>query len=447
MSYSYDSFGNLVGQSRSAPNANTENYSYDALNYRYDALQRLTTATRILGGAVTYSYSPSGNILSKSDYGSSYGYQANGCGPHAASSISVVAALGAGTLNYNCDANGNVVTGTGGSANALPVTTTFDASNRPRNAVRGGSMTWGYNALGERDYELTSNPNERYFVGDDFRVVTGAGGATRHELGPVTVLRNGGVDTVAPVLHDRLGSVINVTNGGVQSIVEYDVYGKPRNGNMSDRTPATLAIPNFLFGFTGHEHADTVQLIHMKGRIFDYNLGRFLSVDPIIGNPLSSQSINPYSYIGNNPLSGTDPTGYTAMSTEERIDGFKTVSSGAAAPTSGSGTVAQSTALQGAATPAGGSEVLKTSDSGTTQPGVGTPAKNAPKLPELETITVNPATTSPGQENTLRDIPINRLRMGDDGIETKFYLDSSVILPSFPGHPSKRLGIARILQD
>jgi len=224
----------------------------------------------------------------------------------------VVAALGAGTLNYNCDANGNVVTGTGGSANALPVTTTFDASNRPRNAVRGGSMTWGYNALGERDYELNSNPNERYFVGDDFRVVTGAGGVTRHELGPVTVLRNGGVDTVAPVLHDRLGSVINVTNGGVQSIVEYDVYGKPRNGNMSDRTPATLAIPNFLFGFTGHEHADTVQLIHMKGRIFDYNLGRFLSVDPIIGNPLSSQSLNPYSYIGNNPLSGTDPTGYIA---------------------------------------------------------------------------------------------------------------------------------------
>jgi len=96
----------------------------------YDALQRLTTATRILGGAVNYSYSPSGNILSKSDYGSSYGYQANGCGPHAASSISVVAALGAGTLNYNCDANGNVVTGTGGSANALPVTTTFDASKQ-----------------------------------------------------------------------------------------------------------------------------------------------------------------------------------------------------------------------------------------------------------------------------------------------------------------------------
>ena len=50
----------------------------------------------------------------------------------------------------------------------------------------------------------------------------------------------------------------------------------------------------------------------MNGRVYDYRLGRFLSVDPIISNPANSQSINPYSYIGNNPLSGTDPTGYAS---------------------------------------------------------------------------------------------------------------------------------------
>jgi hypothetical protein len=33
-------------------------------------------------------------------------------------------------------------------------------------------------------------------------------------------------------------------------------------------------------------------------------------VDPIIQFPTNSQSLNPYSYILNNPLSGTDPTGY-----------------------------------------------------------------------------------------------------------------------------------------
>ena len=41
-------------------------------------------------------------------------------------------------------------------------------------------------------------------------------------------------------------------------------------------------------------------------------------MDPIISNPASSQSINPYSYIGNNLLSGTDPTGYCAEGTEQR---------------------------------------------------------------------------------------------------------------------------------
>jgi len=35
-----------------------------------------------------------------------------------------------------------------------------------------------------------------------------------------------------------------------------------------------------------------------------------MSVDPFIQSPTSTQSVNPYSYIMNNPLAGTDPTGY-----------------------------------------------------------------------------------------------------------------------------------------
>jgi RHS repeat-associated protein len=65
-------------------------------------------------------------------------------------------------------------------------------------------------------------------------------------------------------------------------------------------------------GFTDHEHLDEQELIHMNGRVYDYNLGRFMSVDPFIQSPTNSQSINPYSYIMNNPLGGTDPTGYRA---------------------------------------------------------------------------------------------------------------------------------------
>jgi hypothetical protein len=57
-----------------------------------------------------------------------------------------------------------------------------------------------------------------------------------------------------------------------------------------------------------------MQLIHMNGCMYDYNNGRFLSVDPFIQAPTSTQSLNPYTYIFNNPLSGVDPTGYCSTS-------------------------------------------------------------------------------------------------------------------------------------
>jgi hypothetical protein len=55
----------------------------------------------------------------------------------------------------------------------------------------------------------------------------------------------------------------------------------------------------------------------MNGRAYDYQLGRFLSVDPFIQGT-SSDAINPYSYIGNNPLSGTDPSGYASCDINEK---------------------------------------------------------------------------------------------------------------------------------
>ena len=46
-------------------------------------------------------------------------------------------------------------------------------------------------------------------------------------------------------------------------------------------------------------------------------MGRFLSVDPLVGNPLSAQDYNGYSYCANNPLAFTDPSGYQKYATPE----------------------------------------------------------------------------------------------------------------------------------
>jgi len=303
LTYGYDSFSNLVSQKRTAGAAiNTETYAYDGL-------QRLTSTSRT-GGAVSYGYSASGNLQYKSDYSlataTAYSYAAantrtTGCGPHAAYSVALNPS---GTATYSCDANGNVIGGA--------ITASYDANNHPRSMARA-SVTdlWAYDVNGQRAYESSPSKGTRYFGPGGYEQ---AGTQKTHELGPIILTRNGTTDTITTSLRDRLGSTIDTIDGGVQNVNNtrnYDAFGAARNGSMSVRSGGTLNLGDTIHGFTKHEHADDVRLIHMGGRVYDYTLGRFLNVDPIVGNPLSSQSLNPYSYIGNNPLSGTDPTGYS----------------------------------------------------------------------------------------------------------------------------------------
>ena len=138
-----------------------------------------------------------------------------------------------------------------------------------------------------------------------------------------------------------MGSTVAIAdhNGTLKESLSYDPFGKPRLGTGADKATPILGSAFTTRGFTDHEHLDDVQLIHMNGRGYDYNVGAFLSVDPYVQSPSNSQSLNPYSYIMNNPLSGTDPTGYlaegetktyevkdkTAAKTGSRIPGVETV--------------------------------------------------------------------------------------------------------------------------
>ena len=100
-------------------------------------------------------------------------------------------------------------------------------------------------------------------------------------------------------LRDRLGSTVGLTNGNgtLAATHAYDAFGKARDANLIERPNGTLdLLVNTLRGFTGHEHVDDLRVIHMNGRLFDYQLGRFLGVDAVIQFPSNSQSLNPYSY-------------------------------------------------------------------------------------------------------------------------------------------------------
>lgn len=111
-------------------------------------------------------------------------------------------------------------------------------------------------------------------------------------------------------LNDHLGSPILLTDAS-QTIVEkysFDAWGRRRNSD--NWSYVGLTQPQFLNrGFTLHEHIDEFNLINMNGRVYDPILGRFVQPDNFVQTPDNIQNFNRYSYVYNNPLSYTDPSG------------------------------------------------------------------------------------------------------------------------------------------
>ncbi|MGQ0801317.1 MAG: RHS repeat-associated core domain-containing protein, partial [Pseudomarimonas sp.] len=66
-------------------------------------------------------------------------------------------------------------------------------------------------------------------------------------------------------------------------------------------------------GYTGHEMIDGLDVVHMNGRVYDNRIGRFLQVDPFVQEPGNAQNHNRYTYLWNNPLNATDPSGYIGV--------------------------------------------------------------------------------------------------------------------------------------
>lgn len=133
---------------------------------------------------------------------------------------------------------------------------------------------------------------------------------------------------------DHLGSVDIITDrlGKPTHSMSFDPWGARRKGDSNDvlawvknaGETDQLVLQNMLGslsltgfsnpittrGYTGHEMVDDMGIIHMNGRIYDPRLGRFLQADPYIQAAVNTQSYNRYSYLWNNPLNATDPSGF-----------------------------------------------------------------------------------------------------------------------------------------
>ena len=89
-------------------------------------------------------------------------------------------------------------------------------------------------------------------------------------------------------------------NQTVRAAYEYNSFGSPQASFSSN-------LDRFLFG--GEDYEAETGLIYLRNRYYDPEIGRFISPDPIFGNIMDPQALNPYIYANNNPVNFRDPLG------------------------------------------------------------------------------------------------------------------------------------------
>ncbi len=104
--------------------------------------------------------------------------------------------------------------------------------------------------------------------------------------------------------NDHLGSTSIMTSqtGTLVEETKYDPWGEVKTGGTKSK-----------FLFTGQEKDLETNLNYYNARYYDSHIRRFTQPDDIIQNVYDPQSLNRYSYVLNNPLRYTDPSGKVAF--------------------------------------------------------------------------------------------------------------------------------------
>jgi RHS repeat-associated protein len=360
LQYAFDEVGNVLSRRRSEP----RDMADSAESFSYDMLDRLKTSEAKIsseGYDVTegFDYDPLGigNLVKKGN--KTYDYSGCGGRPHAVCQV--------GDTSYAYDANGNMTSA------SLPIVgtgkaMTYNAANKVtritnRLSIENGApmdvveFIYGadgnrvvqsvgtslhpdmartlYVGLGDTGKSIYERTRKKTTAGDEitfehvhFIYAGGAHGGNAFALRVVTedtsstsqpnvtnppTMKYNHFDHLGSVTatSDEMGKVVGLAQGGGNATVfAYDAWGARRSPDGKAADPATLALQVGHREFTGHETIPSVGLVNMNGRVYDPELGRFLSPDPNVQFVADLQSYNRYSYVKNNPLRYTDPTGF-----------------------------------------------------------------------------------------------------------------------------------------
>lgn len=304
--WGYDNFGKI-----SSYQAKAGQTTLFAVDYTYDALDRIATRSETIGGATAtyaYRYNEVGRLIEVKRNNSvveSYSYDANGNrAPGVYDEQDRLTQLGAVTYGYT--ANGDLLTKKQGNQ----------------------TTTYNYDEMGNlMAVTLPTGKEIEYLVdGQDRRIGKRVDGALvqgflyQDQLEPLAELDGAGnvvsrfVYGTQPhvpdymikggktyrIITDHLGSVrlvVNTQNGAVAQRIDYDAFGKV----LQDSNPGFQP-----FAFAGGIYDRDTGLVRFGARDYDASVGRWTTKDPI---GFEGESANLYTYVDNDPVNYIDPLG------------------------------------------------------------------------------------------------------------------------------------------
>ncbi len=104
--------------------------------------------------------------------------------------------------------------------------------------------------------------------------------------------------------------------------IEADQTLSTEDAVLLARAISVRSVTDHLKGFTSHEVLSDSGLTHMNARLYDPELGRFMTPDSLIPDAGKPMAYNRYSYVYNNPATYTDPTGHFVVTLGSAVGYF-----------------------------------------------------------------------------------------------------------------------------
>ena len=303
--------GNVMGVTNNRDATRSQAFTYDALN-------RILTAT-----ASTYATSPThcwgeSYVFDNNTSGGAWGNLTNinvastaynGCTQEALSQ-SVTSSNQFSGFCY--DAAGNLLAE---SACGNP-TYNYNAKNQLTSTA---GVSYTYDPTGSR---VEKSSGTLYWYGPDNNVLeeTNLSFVLISEyvfLGGQRIARRDSSGDVFYYFADHLGTsrvLAEIPSGQTTATLCYDADFYPFGG---ERAYTNTCAQNYKFA--GKERDSESGLDNFLARYNSSSMGRFMSPDPLGGKRVDPQTLNKYSYVRNNPLTFTDPTGlYTCADDQNK---------------------------------------------------------------------------------------------------------------------------------